>query len=152
MASSLKGFIQWMDVRGANTLYLGENLPPMLRVNGVLGKIESTLLTTKDLESCVQRFTPDAAWKQFEKEGHATFSCTVPGKRRARMSIFRKQDGFGAVIRLQPNRITLAEHHGMPKLFDRIAKQDTGFVLITGPAGSGKTRFLHSLIDHLNAS
>jgi twitching motility protein PilT len=150
MASTLAGFLRWMDASGANTLYLGENIAPMIRVNGQLSEVDSGLLNEREMEACVRRFSPDEAWSEFEEKGHAEFTCAVPGKRRCRINIFKKLEGFGAVIRLESIILPKAEHHGMPKLFDRIAKQESGVVIVAGPRASGRTTFLHSILDHIN--
>ena len=150
MATTLAGLLGWMDVKGADTLYLGEGLRPMLKVQGSVKELDSALLAERDMEVCIRRFTPDDVWARFEEKGAVEFSTSIPGKRRCRMSLFKKMEGFGAVIRLEPVILPRAEHHGMPKLFDRIAKQDSGVVLVAGPRASGKTTLLHGLVNHIN--
>jgi len=69
---------------------------------------------------------------------------------RFRTNIFKTRRGEAAAFRLIPERIKSIAQLGLPDEISTFTKKSKGFVLVTGPTGSGKTTTLASLIDIIN--
>ena len=78
------------------------------------------------------------------------FSFALPGIGRFRANIFRQRGSFGAVIRVIPFGLPSAEDFNIPDEVLRFSSFQKGLVLVTGPAGAGKSTTLACIIDRLN--
>ena len=88
--------------------------------------------------------------EKFEDELELDFAYAVPGQARFRVNVFRQRDSVGAAFRLIPYEIKPLEDLGIPPAVANFAMLPRGFVLVTGPTGSGKSTTLASLIDLAN--
>ena len=78
------------------------------------------------------------------------FAYEIPGQARYRVNLFRQQRGSGAVFRVIPTKIMTLEQLGMPEPVARLARIESGLVLVTGPTGSGKSTTLAAIINLVN--
>ena len=88
--------------------------------------------------------------EKFEEELELDFAYAVPGKARFRVNMYRQRDALGAAFRLIPYEIKPLEDLGIPPSVSNFAMLPRGFVLVTGPTGSGKSTTLASLVDLAN--
>jgi twitching motility protein PilT len=88
--------------------------------------------------------------EKFEETLELDFAYAVPGKARFRVNIYRQRDAVGAAFRLIPFEIKKLEDLGVPPSVANFAMLPRGFVLVTGPTGSGKSTTLASLVDLAN--
>jgi twitching motility protein PilT len=86
----------------------------------------------------------------FENELELDMSYSVPGLARFRVNVFQQRDAIGSVMRVIPFEILPLEELGIPEQVANFAYLPRGFVLVTGPTGSGKSTTLASLIDLVN--
>ncbi len=144
-----------MDVvaRRASDLHLTAGAPPMVRVRGRLTPLEGypTLSTTDTREIVYSILTNDQRQK-FENEWQLDFAYSVPGHARFRVNAFLQRAAIGAAFRLIPAEIVSIEDLGLPAVAHEFTKKPRGFVLVTGPTGSGKSTSLASMIDAINAT
>lgn len=138
--------------QGASDLHLSAGLPPMIRVDGDIRRINVPPLDHKTVHSMVYDIMNDKQRKDFEEFLETDFSFEVPGIARFRVNAFNQNRGAGAVFRTIPSRVLTMEELQLGEVFRRIADVPRGLVLVTGPTGSGKSTTLAALIDYLNGS
>ena len=138
--------------QGASDLHLSAGLPPMIRVDGDIRRINAPPLEHRDVHSMVYDIMNDKQRKDFEEFLETDFSFEVPGIARFRVNAFNQNRGAGAVFRTIPSKVLTMEDLQLGEVFRRIADVPRGLVLVTGPTGSGKSTTLAALIDYLNGS
>ena len=137
---------------GASDLHLSAGLPPMVRIDGDLRRIEAPVLLHAAVLDLVCGTMNDAQRKDYEERLETDFSFEIPGLSRFRVNAFNQHRGAGAVFRTIPSRVLSLEELHAPEIFKDIAGIPRGVVLVTGPTGSGKSTTLAAMIDHKNAS
>ncbi len=135
---------------GCSDLHLSAGLPPMIRVDGDVRRINVPSLDHKDVHDMVYDIMNDKQRKDFEEFLECDFSFEVPGLARFRVNAFNQNRGAGAVFRTIPSEILSLEQLNAPKIFETIADYPRGVVLVTGPTGSGKSTTLAAMVNHKN--
>ncbi|HEX4869199.1 MAG TPA: PilT/PilU family type 4a pilus ATPase, partial [Moraxellaceae bacterium] len=135
---------------GASDLHLSAGLPPMIRVDGDVRRINLPPLEHKEVHRLVYDIMNDKQRKDFEEFLETDFSFEVPGVARFRVNAFNQNRGAGAVFRTIPSKVLSMEELGMGKVFQNIAETPRGIVLVTGPTGSGKSTTLAAMLDFIN--
>lgn len=135
---------------GSSDLHLSAGLPPMIRVDGDIRRINVPELDHKTVQSLIYDIMNDKQRKDFEEFLETDFSFEIPGLARFRVNAFNQNRGAGAVFRTIPSEILTLEQLGAPAIFKEIAEVPRGIVLVTGPTGSGKSTTLAGMIDHIN--
>jgi len=134
----------------ASDLHLSADLPPMIRVDGEIRKINVPALDHKMVHSLIYEIMNDKQRKDFEEFLETDFSFEVPELARFRVNAFNHNRGAGAVFRTIPSKILTLEQLNAPVIFKEIADVPRGIVLVTGPTGSGKSTTLAAMIDYKN--
>ena len=137
---------------GSSDLHLSAGVPPMIRVDGDIRKINAPVLTHSDVHDMVYDIMNDKQRKDFEEFLECDFSFEIPGLARFRVNAFNQNRGAGAVFRTIPSTILSLDQLGAPKIFTDLADTPRGVVLVTGPTGSGKSTTLAGMINHKNES
>ena len=135
---------------GASDLHLSAGLPPMIRVDGDVRRINVPAMDHKAVHGMVYDIMNDKQRKDFEEFWETDFSFEIPGLARFRVNAFNQNRGAGAVFRTIPSKILTLEELGCPKIFENIAGYPRGIVLVTGPTGSGKSTTLAAMMNHKN--
>jgi len=136
---------------GASDLHLSAGLPPMIRVDGDMRKVNVPALDHKTVHGLVYDIMNDKQRKDFEEFFETDFSFEIPELARFRVNAFNHNRGAGAVFRTIPSEILSLEDLGTPQIFKDIADTPRGLVLVTGPTGSGKSTTLAAMVDYINA-
>jgi twitching motility protein PilT len=136
--------------QGASDLHLSAGLPPMIRVDGDVRRINLPALEHKEVQALIYDIMNDTQRVAFEKHLETDFSFEVPGVARFRVNAFNQSRGAGAVFRTIPSRVQSMEELGMGEVFRKMTDAPRGLVLVTGPTGSGKSTTLAAMIDYLN--
>ncbi len=134
----------------ASDLHLSAGLPPMIRVDGDIRRINVPPLEHREVYDMVYDIMNDKQRKDFEEFLETDFSFEVPGLARFRVNTFNQNRGAGAVFRTIPSNVLSLEELGCPAIFKDICENKRGIVLVTGPTGSGKSTTLVAMMDHLN--
>jgi len=137
---------------GASDLHLSAGLPPMIRVDGDVRRINVDSLDHKAVHGMVYDIMNDKQRKDFEEFWETDFSFEIPNLARFRVNAFNHNRGAGAVFRTIPSKILTLEDLGAPAIFKDISDTPRGIVLVTGPTGSGKSTTLAAMINHKNES
>ncbi|MEO5573413.1 MAG: type IV pilus twitching motility protein PilT [Gammaproteobacteria bacterium] len=136
----------------ASDLHLSAGLPPMIRVDGDIRRINLPSLDHKGVYAMVYDIMNDRQRKDFEEFYETDFSFEIPGLARFRVNAFNQNRGAGAVFRTIPSKILSLEDLGCPPIFKEITDVPRGVVLVTGPTGSGKSTTLAAMINYKNES
>jgi len=136
----------------ASDLHLSAGLPPMIRVDGDVRRINVPAMEHKTVHTLVYDIMNDKQRKDYEEFLETDFSFEIPGLARFRVNAFNQNRGAAAVFRTIPSKVLTMEELGCPKVFVDIADQPRGVVLVTGPTGSGKSTTLAAMVDHINES
>ncbi len=136
--------------QGASDLHLSAGLPPMIRVDGDVRRINVPALEHKEVLALVYEIMNDKQRRDFEEFLESDFSFEVPGVARFRVNAFNQNRGAGAVFRTIPSEVLTMEQLGMGEVFRKIADTPRGVVLVTGPTGSGKSTTLAAMINYIN--
>jgi twitching motility protein PilT len=134
----------------ASDLHISAGLPPMIRVDGDIRRINVPALDHKTVHSLIYDIMNDKQRKDFEEFLETDFSFEIPNLARFRVNAFNHNRGAGGVFRTIPSTILTLEELGAPMSFKDIADQPRGIVLVTGPTGSGKSTTLAAMMDHVN--
>ncbi len=137
---------------GASDLHLSAGLPPMIRVDGDVRRINVPPLEHKEVHALVYDIMNDKQRKDFEEFLECDFSFEIPGLARFRVNAFNQNRGAGAVFRTIPSDILTLQDLKCPRIFAEIANYPRGVVLVTGPTGSGKSTTLAAMVNHVNES
>ena len=137
---------------GASDVHITVGLPPVMRLNGHLVKLNYPVLTANDtLELCVNMLKPKQREK-FEERGEYDLSVAFPGIGRYRVNVFKQRGCIGIALRTVTTEIPQAEQLGIPQSVIDLHTRKRGLILVTGPTGSGKSTTLASIIDKINKS
>ena len=136
--------------QGASDLHLSAGLPPMIRVDGDVRRINLPPLEHTEVHSLIYEIMNDKQRKDFEEFLETDFSFEVPGVARFRVNAFNQNRGAGAVFRTIPSKVLTMEDLAMGQTFKDVAMVPRGLVLVTGPTGSGKSTTLAAMIDFIN--
>jgi twitching motility protein PilT len=136
----------------ASDLHLSAELPPMIRVDGDIRRINVPALDHKTVHSLVYDIMNDKQRKDFEEFLETDFSFEIPDLARFRVNAFNHNRGAGAVFRTIPSKILSLEQLNAPAIFKDISDTPRGIVLVTGPTGSGKSTTLAAMVDYKNDS
>lgn len=136
--------------QGASDLHLSAGLPPMIRVDGDVRRINLPALEHPEVHGLIYEIMNDKQRKDFEEFLETDFSFEVPGVARFRVNAFNQNRGAGAVFRTIPSKVLSMEDLGMGQVFKDISMVPRGLVLVTGPTGSGKSTTLAAMIDFIN--
>ncbi|MDP9442383.1 MAG: PilT/PilU family type 4a pilus ATPase [Actinomycetota bacterium] len=132
-------------------LHVKVGSPPRIRVNGALVRLENAPPVTPELtaEMAGAIMRPEVA-EQFEERNDTDFAYAVPQLGRFRVNAFRQRGTVGMIFRRVRTSAASFEELGLPEVVGRLASENRGLVLVTGPTGSGKTTTLAAMIDYIN--
>ncbi|MDX1341777.1 type IV pilus twitching motility protein PilT [Reinekea sp. G2M2-21] len=136
--------------QNASDLHLSAGLPPMIRVDGDVRRINLPPMSHKEVHALIYDIMNDKQRKDFEEFWETDFSFEVPGVARFRVNAFTQNRGSGAVFRTIPSKVLTMEDLGMGQVFKDISDTARGICLVTGPTGSGKSTTLAAMINYIN--
>jgi len=136
--------------QGASDLHLSSGLPPMIRVDGDVRRVNLPPLEHKEVHALVYDIMNDRQRKDYEEFLETDFSFEVPGVARFRVNAFNQNRGAAAVFRTIPSKVLTLDDLGMGQIFRDITMKPRGLVLVTGPTGSGKSTSLAAMLDYIN--
>ncbi|MEE9158008.1 MAG: type IV pilus twitching motility protein PilT [Gammaproteobacteria bacterium] len=134
----------------ASDLHLSAGLPPLIRVDGDMRRLNAPVLDHKEVHDMMYDIMNDKQRKDYEEFLEVDFSFEIPGLARFRVNAFNQNRGCGAVFRTIPSQILSLEDLNCPASFKDISDYPRGLVLVTGPTGSGKSTTLAAMVDHKN--
>jgi twitching motility protein PilT len=151
MSYSMSDLLQLVVSEGAADLHLRVGVPPVIRLHGVLHRVEGPPIKAEDTEELMRSITSEDHIQQCRERGGADFGFAFGELARFRVSVFKEKGNFGLVLRQIPNKLLTLDQIGLPKeTIFKLLYKPRGLVLVTGPTGSGKTTTLASMINIIN--
>lgn len=136
----------------ASDLHLSAGLPPMIRVDGDLQRINIPPLDQKTITKLIYDIMSDKHRKLFEEFFEIDFSFEIPELARFRANVFLQDRGIAGVFRNIPSQIKTLDDLMLPDIVRQLTRRPRGLVLVTGPTGSGKTTTLAAMVDYINSN
>ncbi len=134
----------------ASDLHLSAGLPPMIRIDGDMRRLNVPTLDHKTVHALVYDIMSDKQRRDYEEFLEVDFSFEIPGVSRFRVNAFNQHRGASAVFRVIPSQVLTLEELECPPQFIDIISVPRGLVLVTGPTGSGKTTTQAAMLNYLN--
>ncbi len=150
MAVDVAQLLSFTVKNNASDLHLSGGVPPMIRVDGDIKRVNMPALTHKDVNSMVYDIMNDKQRKDYEEFLETDFSFEIPKLARFRVNAFNQNRGSAAVFRTIPSEILSLDDLGAPPIFKDVSMHPRGLVLVTGPTGSGKSTTLAAMVDYIN--
>jgi len=148
---TINNLLQMAVSNNASDLHLTVGVPPVMRIYGKLVFSEMEILTPESTKLLASEILSDAQKDLLEKEGQIDLSLSLAHIGRFRVNVFKQRGSIGLAIRLIPFEIPTFEELNLPPIIKTLAEQESGFILVTGPAGSGKSTTLASMINYINS-
>ncbi len=143
--------LQVLD-RRASDLHITAGAKPMVRIRGRLQALEDfPVLTPTDTREVVYSILSNDQRQKLETDWQVDLAYTIPNRARFRVNAYFQRSAIGAAFRLIPQEILSVEQLGLPPIVHEMCKKPRGFVLVTGPTGSGKSTSLAAMIDEINS-
>ena len=136
---------------GCSDLHLTVGAHPTVRLNGHLTPLDDyPVMTPQVVQQTMYAILTQKQREKFEQELELDFAYSLPGRARFRVNLYKQRDALGAAFRLIPYDIKPLEALGVPPSIGNFAMLPRGFVLVTGPTGSGKSTTLAAVVDLAN--
>jgi twitching motility protein PilT len=137
---------------GASDVHLTSGFPPALREKGKIVPMDGyPPLSTQDAREVVYSILNDDQRKRFEVQKQLDFAYAIPGVARFRVNCFFQRGSVSAAFRLVPQAIPALDSLGVPQILRELTSKPRGFILVTGPTGSGKSTTLAAMLDVINS-
>jgi twitching motility protein PilT len=150
MAVDIAQLLAFSVKNNASDLHLSAGVPPMIRVDGDIKRVNMPPVSHKDVHSMIYDIMNDKQRKDFEEYLETDFSFEIPKLARFRVNAFNQSRGAGAVFRTIPSDILTLEDLQAPPIFKDLSMHPRGIILVTGPTGSGKSTTLAAMVDYVN--
>src|SRR5271165_5316749 len=148
---SMADLLQLMVQEGSSDLHIRVGVPPVIRVHGVLHRVDGPPLKPEDTEELTRSIASEDHIQQIREKGGADLGFAFGEVARFRVSCFKEKGNFGIVLRQIPTKLLTLEQIGLPvHTVNVLLRKPRGLVLVTGPTGSGKTTTLASMINIIN--
>lgn len=134
-------------------LHIKAGSKPFIRIHGELLSIDHEAeFTQESAREETFKVVTEAQRKRFEKELELDFAYEIPGLSRFRGNIYMQRGNVQSAYRVIPLEIRSLEDLRVPPIVRTFAERPRGLVLVTGPAGSGKSTTQAACIRHINQS
>jgi twitching motility protein PilT len=139
--------------RRASDLHLSSGAHPTIRVRGKLSPLENyPKLSSTDTREIIYSILTGDQRQRLETDWQLDFAYSIPGHARFRVNAYFQRGALGAAFRLIPFSLTSIDELGLPSVVHEFTRKPRGFVLVTGPTGSGKSTSLAAMIDSINST
>jgi len=139
--------------RGASDIFIVAGLPLTFKAHGQMVNFEANKMMPAETASMITeiyQLAQERSMSRLLESGDDDFSFAIKGVARFRISAFKQRGSLSAVIRVITFNIPQPQELGIPQKIIDFADRKKGLVLVTGPAGSGKSTTLACMIDHIN--
>jgi twitching motility protein PilT len=136
--------------RNASDLHMTAGSPPMVRERGKLVALDYPVLEPTTVREIVYSILTNDQRQKLETDWQIDLAYSIPGRARFRVNAYFQRASLGAAFRLIPQEMPRLDDLGLPSTLREFTKKPRGFVLVTGPTGSGKSTTLASMLDLIN--
>lgn len=143
-------FLEEVLKMSASDLHITSGVPPIIRLNGKLQKLNFPVLSNIDTKELIYSILNGDQRERFERNLELDMSYAIPGS-RFRVNVYFQRNSVGAAFRVVPVDIKSFRDLNLPVSLEELTKKPRGLVVVTGPTGSGKTTTLATMIDVINS-
>jgi len=137
--------------KNASDIFITVGIPPTLKIDGNLVKLEHSKLSPEDTESLIMKlFKLDEHYQDYLKNGDKDFSISLKGVGRFRVDVYKQRGSMAAAIRVLKFDSNKVKNLNIPKIVLDFHKKTKGLIIVTGPTGSGKSTTISAIIDLIN--
>lgn len=150
---NLRTILEQAIAEKASDVFIVSGLPVSFRKDGVIGRVNDERLLPPDTESLLTEIYQHAGNRDLNilaDNGDDDFSFAIQGLSRFRVSAYLQRGAMSAVIRIITFNLPDFKTLGIPEYIIHLGDAGKGMVLVTGPAGSGKSTTLACIIDQIN--
>lgn len=151
MALTLPQLFQLALEKNASDLHLATNLPPVLRIDGVLQtQIDLPIMQSKDIQNLAFSILSEEQKRRYVESRELDTGYEIEDGTRFRVNLHWERDNAGMVARVIPIKVPTLPELTMPDIVYKILRMDQGLILLTGPTGCGKSTSLAAMINYIN--
>ncbi len=153
LVRTIEDYLKETLTRGGSDLHIAVNSPPMIRLHGQLMLLGFTPFNSETTEELLMKNLDERQKQILISKKNVDFAYTIQygnTRRRFRCNLFYERCGLCGAFRVIPDRIPTLKELGLPDSLKKLVRYHQGLVLITGPAGCGKTTTLAALINIIN--
>ena len=147
---NISELLQQAVERGASDLHITVGVPATIRLDGLLTRLTDLPFKPDDTRQLVGQILGEKDFALFKEKGEIDFSHSFPGFGRFRVNAFHQSGTMGMAIRVINTGVPEMSTLGLPDIVTRMTKRTKGLIMVTGPAGSGKSTTLAAMIDLIN--
>ena len=137
---------------GGSDLHISSNLPPAIRMDGKLKRMDYPPLAPDDVENLLFPMLSNEQRRRLEQEWELDFSYGIEGLSRFRVNFYKDKGNYAAAFRTITSKVPTFDQLGLPEIVRTTAEKPRGLILVTGPTGSGKSTTLAAMIDYINST
>src|SRR5690625_6039147 len=131
----------------ASYLHLSAGLPPMIRVDGDIHRINMPDIDNKQMAELIYSTMNDQQRRDYDSDLEVDLSYSVPGLARFRVNAFHHHRGLGGAFRVSPSENRTLDEVEAPAVVKEIVEVPRGPILVTGAPGAGKSTTLAAMLD-----
>ena len=149
----IKELLKEIVTRNASDIFIVAGSPCAIKVAGKIIKYNDTRLMPLDTEKMIKdiyQLANNRDFSNFLASGDDDFSFSLPNIGRFRVNAYRQRNSCAAVLRIVRFELPDPKKMHIPEIVCDLANQKKGMILVTGPAGSGKSTTLACIIDQIN--
>ncbi len=152
MVVEISELLEKLVSQGGSDLHISSNLPPVIRVDGNLKRLDYPPLSPEDVENLLFPMLSNEQRRRLEQEWELDFSYGIEGLSRFRVNFYKDKGNYAAAFRTITSQVPSFEKLGLPDIVRTTAEKPRGLILVTGPTGSGKSTTLAAMIDYINTT
>ncbi len=152
MVVDISELLEKLVTQGGSDLHISSNLPPAIRVDGKLKRLDYPPLSAEDVENLLFPMLSNEQRRRLEQEWELDFSYGLEGLSRFRVNFYKDKGNYAAAFRTITSQVPSFEKLGLPDIVRTTAEKPRGLILVTGPTGSGKSTTLAAMIDYINTT
>ncbi|HJZ10805.1 MAG TPA: ATPase, T2SS/T4P/T4SS family, partial [Acidobacteriota bacterium] len=147
----LDNLLKYAASMGASDLHIVAGSAPLVRKHGELRPLKANTMSPQETLSLIGEILNTQQREFFTKNLDLDFCYETSGIGRFRTNVLKQRNGVDAVFRIIPDRIPTLEELGFPQTVHQLLENHQGLILVTGPAGCGKSTTLAAMIDWINS-
>ena len=146
----LMPLLRYLKKTGANDMVFTAGSPPSIKIANTLKRLAIPALTPDDCLAYAREMVSDEGWKEFKTRNDYDFSATYPGIGRFRVALYRQRNSVAIALRPIMDDVPELPNLNLPDWIANFALRPQGLILVSSPAGHGKTTTMSALVDIIN--